>query len=345
VKSFVDRRPADADRRASGERVATNTLFVRKLAPHSRPRRAVDALRSWFDSDATAAAPLGARRVDWARLAPFAAIHAGAGLALWVGVSWFAVVLCAASYAVRMFGITAFYHRGLAHRAFRAPRLVRFVGAVLANAAAQRGPLWWVAHHRRHHQRADTIEDVHSPVHHGFWWSHLGWWTDPSASRTDRSRVRDLACFPELCWLDRFDTVVPIAWAAAMFGIGLAADAIAPGLGTSGGQCLVWGFFVSTVLLYHATFLVNSAGHRFGTRRHATRDHSRNNAFLALLTMGEGWHNNHHRVPGAARQGFLWWELDISYLVLRLLERVGLVSELRAVPLAVRRPETGGGPT
>jgi stearoyl-CoA desaturase (delta-9 desaturase) len=235
-----------------------------------------------------------------------------------------------------MFAITAFYHRYFAHRAFRMSRGMQFVAAVLGNTAAQRGPLWWAAHHRKHHKTSDTPDDVHSARHRGFLWSHLLWWATRRGWRTDLAQVPDWARYPELRWLDRFDTVVPVLFAAAMFGLGALLGRCAPGLGVDGWQCLVWGFFVSTVVLYHATFTVNSLSHRFGSQRYATGDDSRNNPWLALLTFGEGWHNNHHHYPVSTRQGFFWWEVDLTFWLLRLLAAVGLVTDLRPVPAAVR---------
>jgi stearoyl-CoA desaturase (delta-9 desaturase) len=240
-------------------------------------------------------------------------------------------------YAVRMFAITAFYHRYFAHRTFRTSRPLQFVFACVGAACAQRGPLWWAAHHRRHHQHADTVDDPHSPRLHGFLWSHMGWFLTPEALMTDWKRIPDLSRYPELRWLDRYDIVVPIALASALYGIGTLLARYAPGLGTSGAQLLIWGFFISTVVLFHMTVTINSLAHRFGTRRFATADDSRNNLWLALLTFGEGWHNNHHFSPGCARQGFRWWELDLTYYGLRLMALLGLVQALKPVPARVRR--------
>jgi stearoyl-CoA desaturase (delta-9 desaturase) len=203
---------------------------------------------------------------------------------------------------------------------------------LIGASSVQRGPLWWAAHHRNHHRHADTEQDVHSPKVHGFWWSHVGWFLTRSGFRTDWQRIRDLARFPELRLLDRFDTLVPVALAAVLFGIGALLERYAPQLGTSAGQMLVWGFFISTVALFHATVTINSLAHKFGKRRFETRDHSRNNLWLALLTFGEGWHNNHHFFPGSARQGFRWWEIDLTYYGLRLMAALRLVYDLKPVP-------------
>ncbi len=272
------------------------------------------------------------RIIEWRRVWPFLAMHVACLGVFWVGASWFALWLALALYLVRMFAITAFYHRYFAHRTFRTSRPVQFLFALIGASSAQRGPLWWAAHHRTHHRHADTGEDLHSPRLQGFWWSHMGWFMTRDGYRTDISRVRDLAVYPELRWLDRHDRIVPVLLAAALFALGAWLETHAPALATNGPQLLVWGFFVSTVVLFHATVTINSLAHRFGRRRFATRDDSRNNMLLALLTFGEGWHNNHHFYPGSVRQGFYWWEVDVTWYGLRLLAALGLVHDLKPVP-------------
>lgn len=313
----------------------------------SRVGRAGLALWRWVDSWAGAEADVieGPPRVDWLRCLPFVLLHLACLFVLVVGVSATAVAFAFALYVVRMFAITAFYHRYFSHRAFKTSRAAQFGFALLAATAVQRGPLWWAAHHRGHHRNSDTDEDPHSPARRGFWWSHVGWFTATQHFRTRLERVRDLARYPELCFLDRFDAVVPLLAAGGVFGLGELLARVAPGLGTGGPQLLVWGV-ISTVVLFHATFTINSLAHVFGTRRFDTRDSSRNNAWLALITLGEGWHNNHHHYPSSARQGFLPGEFDLAYLGLRLLERVGVVWDLRPVPaevLARRRTDEGAG--
>jgi stearoyl-CoA desaturase (delta-9 desaturase) len=302
----------------------------------ARPSR-WHTLRQWFDAGRGEQPldPARAEGIDWLRAVPFVILHLGCLAALATGVSATALIVAAMLYAVRMFALTAFYHRCFAHRSFRAPRAVQFVFALLGAACVQRGPLWWAAHHRTHHREADTVRDPHSPAVHGFLWSHMGWFLTPRAFRTDLKRVPDLARYPELCWLDRYDIAVPVLLAAATYALGWLLERYAPRLHTSGAQLLVWGFFISTVVLFHATVTINSLAHRFGSRRFATADESRNNLWLALLTFGEGWHNNHHRFPGAARQGFFWWEIDLTWYGLRLLAALGLVRQLRPVPAAV----------
>lgn len=311
--------------------------------PASAPwRRALTALVRWFDTSAPEAVPEAeARRIDWLRALPFIGLHLACLGVLVVGVSWFAVAVAVVLYAVRMFAITGFYHRYFSHKAFRTSRPVQFVFAVLGASSVQRGPLWWAAHHRQHHRASDTEADPHSPRQHGFWYSHMGWFLTRGAFRTDLEAVKDLARFPELRLLDRFDLLVPVLLAGGLFLLGAWLEDAAPGLGTNGPQLLVWGFFVSTVVLFHVTVTINSLAHRFGRRRFATRDDSRNNWFLALLTFGEGWHNNHHHYPGSARQGFRWWEYDFTYYGLKVLSLLRLVWDLKPVPEAFRRPQAG----
>ena len=294
-------------------------------------------------SSAAACRPIAAgaeatRRRDesiaWLRVAPFIALHLACFAVIWVGVSPLAVWVAVASYLVRTFAVSAFYHRAFSHRAFTAGRATQFVFAVLGAAATQRGPLWWAAQHRLHHRHADTDADPHAATR-GFWWSHLVWFMTRAGFRTPLHRVRDLARFPELRWLNRFDLAAPVGFAAAMYGLGAVLEPVYPS--TDAWQMLVWGYVVPTVALMHATFCVNSLSHRFGRRRFETADNSRNSALLALATLGEGWHNNHHRHAASARLGFYWWQLDLAYLGLRLLETVGLVRDLKTPPDAVLR--------
>jgi stearoyl-CoA desaturase (delta-9 desaturase) len=294
-------------------------------------------LRRWFDTSAgqNRSDPARADRIDWLRAAPFVALHLACVAVLWVGVSRLALAIAAALYVLRMFALTGFYHRYFAHRTFRTSRPMQLVFAVIGASCVQRGPLWWAAHHRSHHQSADTPRDPHSPTVHGFLWSHMGWFLTPNGFRTDWKRIPDLARYAELRWLDRFDVLVPILLAAGLYALGAGLRAFAPQLGASGGQLVVWGFCISTVVLFHATVTINSLAHRYGSRRFATPDDSRNNLWLALLTFGEGWHNNHHFFPASARQGFRWWEVDFTYYGLKVLEAAGLVRGLKPVPARI----------
>jgi len=238
-----------------------------------------------------------------------------------LGWSWSGAALALGAYFVRMIVVTAGYHRYFAHRSFKTSRAFQFLLALGAQSAAQKGVLWWASHHRWHHKYSDTPKDVHSAKLRGFWYSHIGWIMGPEWDKTDRSMVGDLAKFPELRVLDRhgIHLLPTIALALAFLLLG-------------GAHALVWGYFVSTVLLWHGSFSVNSLAHLWGKRRYATGDDSRNNLALALLTTGEGWHNNHHHYQSSANQGFHWWEIDVTFYVLKLLQALGLIWDLRRPP-------------
>jgi stearoyl-CoA desaturase (delta-9 desaturase) len=258
------------------------------------------------------------------KVGPFFAVHAVAvATPFLVPATWGWVGLAVAAYYVRMFGITAGYHRYFSHRAYRTSRAFQFVLAWLGASASQKGPLWWAAHHRDHHRYSDTPDDIHSPLVGGFWWSHAGWILDKGYEGTNLDRVKDLARYPELLWIQRNWWVPPASLAVALFAVG-------------GWGALLWGFFVSTAVLWHGTFVINSLAHVVGSRRYETADGSRNSLALSILTMGEGWHNNHHFYPGTANQGFFWWEWDPSYYLLRLLALLGVVWDLRTPPPRVK---------
>ena len=277
--------------------------------------------------------------LDYSVCAQFLFMHLACLLALRTGVSAAAVALCLALYVVRMFAITAGFHRLLSHRTYKTGRAFQFLIAFAGTAAYQKGPLWWSAHHRRHHLHTDTAADLHSPVTRSVWQSHTGWFLSRESQPTDHKLVANLAKYRDLRLLDRYYSLPPVLLAAATFGLGSLLERYAPDLGTSGWQMLVWGFFISTVLLYHGTFTVNSLAHLYGSRRFETQDDSRNNFFVALITLGEGWHNNHHHYPSSERQGFYWWEIDVAHYALRALSWAGVVWDLKAPPERVyRRP-------
>ncbi len=239
----------------------------------------------------------------------------------YVEFSWKWIALCAFCYYLRMFAITAGFHRLFSHKSYRTGRFFQFVLGFLGTSSLQRGPLWWAGVHRHHHRYSDTEKDIHSPVAHGLWESHIGWVMNKSyKGKVDLSTVQDLSKFPELVWLDRYYLLPAIIFALTLFLWG-------------GLQAFLWGTIVSTVLLWHGTFTVNSVTHVFGSRRFETKDQSRNNWIVALLTLGEGWHNNHHFYPRSVRQGFVWWELDISYYLLRILSWLGIVRDLQGTNL------------
>jgi stearoyl-CoA desaturase (delta-9 desaturase) len=295
-------------------------------------RRVWSRMATWFDNTRhTSETADAARKMDLVRLAPFLILHGACLAVLWVGWSWIAVAVAVGFYLLRALFVTAFYHRYFSHKSYRTSRPAQLLFAVLGNTAVQRGVLWWAAHHRQHHRTSDQEGDPHSPRHHSFYWSHLGWITAPENFPTNLRLIPDLARYPELRWLDRFDTLVPILCAAGMFGLGTYLETSAPGLGTSGPQMLVWGFFVSTVILFHVTGMVNSVAHVFGKRRFPSGDDSRNNVLVALLALGEGWHNNHHFQPHSARQGFYWWEIDVTFYFLKVLQWLGVIWDLRMV--------------
>ena len=261
---------------------------------------------------------------------PFILIHLGCFAAIWSGVSWPAVALGVGLYWLRMFAITAGYHRYFSHRAYSTGRVFQFLLGFLAQTTGQKSILWWAAKHRNHHLHSDTGLDPHSPRLGGFFHSHVGWIFDRRNDVTDLVRVEDLARYPELRWLHKYEAVPPILLALLCFAV-------------AGWSGLVVGFCWSTVCVYHATFCINSLAHVHGSRRYVTGDDSRNNPILAVVTMGEGWHNNHHAFQSSARQGFQWWEIDATYYVLKLLAALGLVWDLKAPPAAVLRNEQPPG--
>ncbi|MGI9241583.1 MAG: acyl-CoA desaturase, partial [Verrucomicrobiales bacterium] len=246
----------------------------------------------------------------------FFILHGLALLAFFVGVSWTAILLCLGMFVIRMFGITGGFHRYFSHRSFKTSRVFQFLLAWLGTSAGQKGALWWAAHHRHHHKHSDTPDDLHSAKEHGFYWSHVGWILSPEYVDYDAKAVRDLSKFPELRWLDKWHILPPLTLAIAIYAI-------------FGLQGFIWGFCVSTVFLYHATFAINSFCHVFGKKRFETGEESKNSFWLAIPTLGEGWHNNHHHYPSSTRQGIYWWEFDPTFYVLKVLSWVGVVWDLR----------------
>jgi stearoyl-CoA desaturase (Delta-9 desaturase) len=257
---------------------------------------------------------------------PFVLVHLACVAAIWTGITWKAVAICLVLYSVRMFAIGAGYHRYFSHRAYATSRAFQFVLALMSQSSAQKSVLWWAGKHRHHHLHSDTEQDIHSPRNKGFWYSHVGWIFVHRHAKTDLVKVADLARFPELRWLHRFELAPAIALGFLCWLIG-------------GWPGLVVGFFWSTVLLYHATFCINSLAHVHGRKRYVTGDDSRNNWFLALFTMGEGWHNNHHACQSSVRQGFRWWEIDPTFYILKGLSKLRIVWDLKLPPETVVRNE------
>ena len=272
-------------------------------------------------STPVAAAPKKKLNLSLTEVVPFALCHVVILGAFYTGVTWQAWALCFGLLFVRMWGVTAGYHRYFSHRTYKTSRVFQFLLAFLAQTTAQKGVLWWASHHRNHHKHSDQVGDTHSPVLEGFWYSHMGWLFDDTAA-TDYSRIQDFAKYPELMWLNKYFLVPP-----TLLAIGCSLIAGWPGL--------LIGFFLSTVLCWHITFLVNSLAHVSGKRRFETTDQSRNNWFIAMLTLGEGWHNNHHHYQSSTRQGFYWWEIDMTYYGLKALSAMGIVWDLREPPARV----------
>jgi stearoyl-CoA desaturase (delta-9 desaturase) len=296
------------DAHASSEAALLNNALT------ARPELRTD-LRNPRDSDGVA------KRHSILTTSIYFAIQAACLLAFFTGVSAEALVLCAATFFVRMFVITGAYHRYFSHRTFRTSRAMQFVFGLLGTMAVQKGPLWWASAHRLHHRYSDQEGDPHSP-REGFWHAHQGWIFAGEWDETRVDQVRDLVKYPELVWLNRWHFVAPVLLAIGCYLIG-------------GLQGLVWGFVISTTLTWHTTYCINSLTHRMGKARYETGEDSRNSLILAILTLGEGWHNNHHYYQSSTRQGFFWWEIDVTYYILRGMQAVGLVWDIKEPPARV----------
>ena len=270
------------------------------------------------------------RLADWLTYGLYWGVHVAAFGVFFTGITTTAVVLFAIAFWGRLFGITGGYHRYFAHKTFKTSRAFQFVLALLGTAATQKGPLWWASLHRIHHRESDGPGDVHSPKR-GFYYSHQGWIFDKRWQATRLDLIPDFAKYPEIQWLNRWHFVPPVGLAVLCYAIG-------------GMPGLFWGFFLSTTVLWHSTYTINSLSHVFGKRRFATDDTSKNNWMLALLTFGEGWHNNHHNYMASCRQGFRWWEIDITYYALRGLAALGLVWDLREPPAWMKSTDASEPP-
>lgn len=306
--------------------------------------RVVQRIVRHFDSDyypkGVEATRNSEERFEFSRFLPYLVLHLGCLGVVFVGWSWVAVAVAIVLYVVRMFFITGFYHRYFCHKSYSTSRVGQFIFALLGLTAAQRGPIWWAAVHRHHHRHSDQEPDLHSPGLKGLWWAHIGWLTSASNYPTDYEAAKDLSKYPELVFLNRFDIIGPVLLCLALLLLGFLLDIFFPGLGTSAWQMVVWGFFVSTVCVFHGTCSINSLSHIIGKRRYDTEDDSRNSWLLAIITLGEGWHNNHHHYHGSARQGFYWWEFDPTYYMLKLMEKTGVIWRIREVPVHIL--EEGG---
>ncbi len=264
----------------------------------------------------------------------FTIVHLIPLLAIWTGATLFDWIVCVALYFIRMFWITGGYHRYFAHKSYKTSRWFQFVIAFMAQTSAQKGALWWAAHHRHHHRHSDQPEDPHSMKLYGFWYSHVGWIIGPDYKKTDFKTIGDYAKYPELVWLNKYYLVPPTALAIVVALAGAWVNGGSPLLMFThhGMSTLIIGFFLSTVFTYHGTFSINSIMHKFGNQRYDSGDESKNSLWLALLTLGEGWHNNHHYYEAASRAGFFWWEIDITYYILRTFKFFGLVWDMKEVP-------------
>jgi len=269
----------------------------------------------------------------------FAIVHLIPVLAIWTGATFFDWMVCFFLYVFRMFWITGGYHRYFAHKSYKTSRWFQFVIAFMAQTSAQKGALWWAAHHRHHHRHSDTPADPHSMKIYGFWYSHIGWIVGPDFKETDYKVIGDYAKYAELVWLNKHYLVPPVTLAVLVTALGgiVNGGSITAMFTSAGFSTLLIGFFLSTVILYHGTFSINSIMHKFGTQRYQTNDESRNSLWLALLTLGEGWHNNHHYYETASRQGFFWWEIDITWYILKALSWMGLIWDLKGVPKHIKR--------
>lgn len=248
----------------------------------------------------------------------------------------------AVTFFVRTFGWEAGSHRYFSHRSYKTSRAFQLFLAVLAASGGQRGPIWWATYHRAHHRDSDTQTDPHSPTHRGFWYAHMGWFLDPKNIDTDLDAAKDLSRFPELVWVNKYHYIFPYILMVLIFCLGAFANILGPKLhGAVGGlSAVIWCFFLSTMLSLQATFVINTITHGFSPRLFSYRrfnldDTTTNNWLLAIPTMGASWHNNHHRFMGAAKAGFYWWELDLTYYILKILSWLRIVWDLQPVPKKV----------
>lgn len=262
---------------------------------------------------------------------PFVLLHLSLLFGLCIPYTKAGLLLCLGSYCIRMFAIGGFYHRYFAHKTFKTSKTIEILFALIGTAAAQRGPIWWAAHHRGHHMFSDTPRDEHSPGQQGFMRSHILWFMSNKNFHTRYQFVKDLTKKKHLNYIDRFDGVIPLCYLGLLALFGYICQH-ATSIHLTPFSAMYWGFSVSTVLLLHATFSINSIGHIFGKRPYKTGDKSCNNWLLALLTLGEGWHNNHHYWPASARQGFHWRQIDVSYYGLLLMKALRLIKDVRNVP-------------
>ncbi len=257
-----------------------------------------------------------AERVIWQDTILFIVLHLLTLYAFLFHFEWRWLALAVASYYLRMFALSAGFHRYFSHRSYQTSRVFQFLLAFLGECSLQKGVLWWASHHRHHHRYSDQAEDVHSPLHKGFFWSHMGWILCRKYKDVNEEYIQDFMASPELVWLNNNTWLPANLYILTLYLL-------------FGPMGVLWGFVVGTVLLWHGTFTINSLVHFWGTRPYATGDNSRNNLIGAILTLGDGWHNNHHHYPLSVRHGFRWWQIDPTYYLLCGLERLGIVWDLK----------------
>ncbi len=255
--------------------------------------------------------------------------HLSVVLVFVTGFSQTALVCFLLLFTIRMFAISAGYHRYFSHRSFETSRIFQFVLAFIATTAGQKGPLSWATSHINHHRYSDREGDPHSPVLGGWFHAHVGWLLGKGALPTDKTLVKSFMQYPEIVFLNRHHYIGTLSLVIGLALLGEFLSAHYPHLETSALQLVSWGFILSTLLVLHGTFLVNSVTHMYGNRRFDTHDNSRNVWWLLPLMLGENWHHNHHHKPGLATFSTVWWEIDFVYLGIRLLEKLGLVWGVR----------------
>ncbi|AGY59768.1 acyl-CoA desaturase [Gloeobacter kilaueensis] len=257
--------------------------------------------------------------VSWSFAGFITAIHIGAIVALF-HFSWQALAVALFLHWVTgCLGITLCFHRLLTHRGFSLPKPLEYFLALLGTLSLQGGPIMWVAHHRVHHAHSDHEGDPHDSSR-GFWWSHMGWLFFMPEERINFDHysryAKDLARDPVYRFLDRNMLALQLVLALGLYLLG-------------GWDFVLWGIFVRLVLVFHCTWLINSACHQWGYRSHQTDDRSTNLWWAALLAYGEGWHNNHHAMPRSARHGLAWWEVDVTWYIIWTLSKLGLARNVQ----------------
>lgn len=263
------------------------------------------------------------RSINWTVIAFMVFIHAGALFGPFT-FSWSALALAVLLHWITGgLGITLGFHRLITHRSFTTPKWFEYVLATLGSLTAEGSPAEWVAIHRIHHKYSDTEEDPHDS-NRGFWWSHMGWLSyEPPPTEELKKYTPDLNGDPYYEFMRKNFMLPQVILAILLYAWG-------------GWSFLVWGVFVRLIMVYHSTWLVNSATHKFGYRNFESKDGSTNCWWVALLAYGEGWHNNHHAYPYSARHGLKWWEIDATWMTIRFLEFIGLATKVRIAKVRVK---------